>query len=147
MKKIKNKKLLLFFLITFILIIMLLSILYKYKNYTSFNFSNVNPKIFGPPLWRFLHIISFNYPHNPTFIDKLHYRQFLFSLINVIPCESCKLNYKTYLKNDLKFCHFKSKDSFSKFIYDLHNKVNLKLGKSFNKSFYEVKQYYNSMTY
>jgi hypothetical protein len=43
--------------------------------------------IWGPPMWHFLHTMSFNYPVNPTQEDKEHYRDFVLSLQHVLPCK------------------------------------------------------------
>ena len=34
----------------------------------------------GPPIWHYLHTMSFNYPVNPTAEDKKHYRDFILNL-------------------------------------------------------------------
>ena len=34
-------------------------------------------KIWGPSLWHYLHVMSFNYPVNPSKEDKDNYRKFL----------------------------------------------------------------------
>jgi len=36
--------------------------------------------VWGPSLWHSLHIISFNYPNNPTPKDKIHYRNMIINL-------------------------------------------------------------------
>ena len=42
--------------------------------------------VWGPPAWHFLHTISFNYPIHPTKKQKKEYRNFIFSLQNILPC-------------------------------------------------------------
>ena len=39
----------------------------------------MDPKIWGPPGWLFLHTITFNYPTNPTEEDKKYYKNFFYS--------------------------------------------------------------------
>ena len=51
-------------------------------------------KDWGPRLWYVLHLITFNYPENPSFIDKQHYETFFLSLQNVLPCSICREHYK-----------------------------------------------------
>ena len=46
--------------------------------------------IWGPALWHALHTISFNYPTNPTDKDKENYRDFMLSLVNILPCKYCR---------------------------------------------------------
>jgi hypothetical protein len=34
----------------------------------------------GPAIWHYLHMMSFNYPVKPTLEDKKHYREFILNL-------------------------------------------------------------------
>ena len=42
--------------------------------------------IWGPSLWHTLHVISFNYPINPTKDDKKSYKQYIYLLKKTLPC-------------------------------------------------------------
>ena len=53
----------------------------------------MNPKIWGPSAWLFLHTVTFNYPNNPTEEDKRNYLTFFNSLKHIIPCPLCKEHY------------------------------------------------------
>ena len=44
-------------------------------------------------MWQFLHIMSFNYPTNPTDEQKKDYLQFLKLLEKTLPCKWCRINY------------------------------------------------------
>ncbi|MGL5936541.1 MAG: FAD-linked sulfhydryl oxidase [Cetobacterium sp.] len=87
-----------------------------------------------------LHMISFNYPVNPTSDDKENYYSYILSLQNVLPCKSCRDNLTKNLK-ELNFSKNKleNREVFSKFIYDLHNHVNLMLGKQKYMTYEEVR--------
>ena len=50
--------------------------------------------VWGPPMWHYLHTMSFNYPVNPTPEDKKHYRDFIINLQYVLPCKYCRINLK-----------------------------------------------------
>ncbi len=77
--------------------------------------------VWGPPMWHFLHTMSFNYPVNPTVEDKKNYSKFVYNLRYVLPCKYCRINLTSNLKaNPLLDCHLKSREAFSKFIYRLH---------------------------
>lgn len=81
--------------------------------------------IWGPLMWTFLHTMSFNYPVNPTKKDKKKYRDFIFSLVHVLPCRYCRINLKNNLKKKpLLVKHMKDRESFSRYIYELHEVVN-----------------------
>lgn len=82
----------------------------------------MDPKIWGPPGWLFLHTLTFNYPNNPTKEEKENYHTFFDSLKNVIPCPICKGHYSNNLKtNPIKL---DSKDELIEWLFDIHNLVN-----------------------
>lgn len=100
-------------------------------------------KIWGPAVWHMLHTISFNYPVNPTNEDKKNYRNFILSLQNVLPCKYCRMNLKTNLKQmPLTINHMKNRDSFSRYIYDLHELVNKMLKKKSGLTYCDVRERY-----
>ena len=41
--------------------------------------------VWGPSMWHYLHIMSFNYPVNPTGEDKKNYKDFILSLRHNLP--------------------------------------------------------------
>jgi len=87
--------------------------------------------VWGPPMWHYLHTMSFNYPVNPTSEDKHNYRIFVLNLRNVLPCKYCRMNLKTNLKQmPLTMSVMKDRESFSRYIYELHELVNRMLKKS-----------------
>tara|TARA_B100001287_G_C22678536_1_gene529034 strand:+ start:2164 stop:2571 length:408 start_codon:yes stop_codon:yes gene_type:complete len=91
--------------------------------------NSIKPKIWGPHGWKFLHYVSLGYPNKPTDKDKIYYKNFYYSLQNVLPCEKCAQNYK---KNIIEYPidnHLQNRDSLVKWVIDIHNKVNYELGK------------------
>jgi len=99
--------------------------------------------VWGPAQWHFLHTISFNYPVEPSSEDKKNYRNYVLSLTNILPCKYCRMNLKTNLKQmPLKMEHMKNRETFSKYIYDLHELVNKMLHKKSNLSYCDVRERY-----
>lgn len=97
----------------------------------------------GPPMWHYLHTMSFNYPVNPTDEDKKHYRDFVLNLQYVLPCKYCRINLKTNLKQiPLNMEVMKSRDTFSRYIYNLHELVNKMLNKKSNLSYCDIRERY-----
>ena len=98
------------------------------QKFTKKHFNDSNgmlTTIWGPPLWHFLHTMSFNYPVNPTEADKHHYRRFVLNLQHVLPCKYCRINLKeNFKKMPLKYCAMKNRDTFSRYIYNLHEHIN-----------------------
>jgi len=99
--------------------------------------------VWGPPMWHYLHTMSFNYPVNPSEKDKQHYSEFIKKLQYVLPCGKCRKNLGNNFKR-LPFLksHMKSRTTFSKYIYDLHELVNAMLQKKSNLTYEEVRDRY-----
>ena len=99
--------------------------------------------IWGPLQWTFLHIMSFNYPIDPTPEDKVHYRDYILSLQHVLPCKYCRINLKTNLKTfPLTMDQMKNRESFSRYVYELHELVNRMLKKKSNLTYCDVRERY-----
>ena len=99
--------------------------------------------IWGPPLWHFLHTISFNYPISPTIEQKKHYKQFILLLKYILPCKHCRDNFKKNLKDlPLSDKVFNNRQTFSEYIYNLHELVNKMLGKKSNLTYIQVRNRY-----
>ena len=97
----------------------------------------------GPPIWHYLHTMSFNYPVNPTDHDKKNYMNFILSLQHVLPCKYCRINLKTNFKQlPLKLSDMKNRDSFSRYVYELHELINKMLNKKSNLSYCDVRERY-----
>ena len=99
--------------------------------------------VWGPSMWHFLHTMSFNYPVAPTPDQKRHYMDFILNLRNILPCKYCRMNLTNNLATrPLKMCHMESRDTFSRFVYDLHETVNRLLGKNSGLTYCDVRERY-----
>ena len=99
--------------------------------------------VWGPGIWHYLHTMSFNYPVSPTPEEKQHYRNFVLELRYVLPCGKCRKNLeKTFKKLPLTMAEMQSRDTFSKYIYDLHETVNKMLDKKSGLSYADVRERY-----
>jgi hypothetical protein len=99
--------------------------------------------VWGPSLWHYLHTMSFNYPVHPTAQDKKHYREFVQSLVHVLPCKYCRLNLvKNFKTLPLTYSDMESRDTFSRYVYKLHELINTMLGKKSNLSYCDVRERY-----
>ena len=99
--------------------------------------------VWGAPMWHYLHTMSFNYPVEPTIQNKKHYRDFVLNLRNVLPCKYCRMNLANNLKKKpLMMCHMKSRETFSRYIYELHETVNRMLNKKSNLTYCDVRERY-----
>ena len=90
-----------------------------------------DPRVWGPPLWRYLHLSAANYPKNPTVREARAMMDWLIHLPVTIPCESCGVHYRQYITRNYNrlpvICS--SRDNLFKFLVDIHNKVNERNGK------------------
>jgi hypothetical protein len=100
-------------------------------------------KIWGPIAWTLMHTISFNYPIHPTEEDKIHYRDFILNLQYVLPCKYCRMNLKNNFKQKpIKMCHMASRETFSRYVYELHELVNKMLKKKSHLTYCDVRERY-----
>lgn len=118
----------------------------KSKIYTTDDYNSGDgmlTAVWGPAMWHFLHTMSFNYPVNPSQEDKQNYMGFVKSLVYVLPCKYCRMNLKdNFKKMPITLDSMKSRESFSRYIYDLHEHVNKMLNKKSGLSFEEVQERY-----
>jgi hypothetical protein len=99
--------------------------------------------VWGPPLWHALHTISFNYPIKPTNEQKKYYFIFYNNLQNILPCKYCRENLTKNLKElPLTIEVFKSRESLSRYVYNLHELINKMLGKNSGLSYEDVRDRY-----
>ena len=101
--------------------------------------------VWGPPGWVFLHTLTFSYPEDPDVATKKHFRNFFKSLMHVLPCKYCRQSYASFCKsNSLKLSDdvFESRAKLSRWLYDIHDAVNMKLGYKDRPSFSKVKAMY-----
>ena len=99
--------------------------------------------VWGPSMWHYLHTMSFNYPVHPTCDDKKNYRDFILNLQNVLPCGKCRKNLKKNFKRlPLTMEHMESRETFSRYIYGLHEVINKMLRKKSGLTYDMVRDRY-----
>lgn len=99
--------------------------------------------VWGPSLWHFLHTISFNYPVNPTKENKKQYRDFMLNLQYILPCVYCRENLtKNYKAIPITQSDMKNRESFSRYVYELHERINKLLGKKSGLTYCDVRERY-----
>ena len=104
----------------------------------------------GPPLWHTLHIMSFNYSPERA----RRYADYFTSLEGVLPCGKCRDNFPHNIRDagwlsypefdeDNVSEPFVSRENMGRFIYNLHNAVNVATGKPVHsQSFEQVRDKY-----
>ena len=81
--------------------------------------------VWGPAAWRFLHIASFAMD---TF-NAERVVQALESFGHLLPCDECKTHYANYLNKNPPGAQIQSKEDMQKYLVNVHNAVNDRLGK------------------
>ena len=113
---------------------------YTKEDYNSNN--GMLTTVWGPPLWHFLHLMSFNYPVKPTKKQKSDYKRFICDLRNVLPCKTCRDNFVKHLEKNPIDDAMKNRNTFSRYIYCMHEKINKYLGKESGLTYKVVKERY-----
>ena len=99
--------------------------------------------VWGPSMWHYLHTMSFNYPVEPTKENKHYYKEFVKNLQYTLPCKYCRINLKNNFKaHPIKECHMKNRESFSRYVYELHELVNKMLNKKSGLKYCDVRERY-----
>ena len=86
--------------------------------------------------------MSFNYPVNPTSQDKKYYRDMIINLQYTLPCRYCEKFTKNLKNKPLQLCDMKTRETYSRFIYELHERINHQLGKTSGLSYCDVRERY-----
>ena len=91
--------------------------------------ANLDPKVWGPKFWFFLHTISLTYPNYPNTITKKKYYEFIQNLPLFLPIEEIATNFSKLLDQFPIQPYLDNKESFIKWVWFIHNKINEKLEK------------------
>ncbi len=104
----------------------------------------LDPKIWGPHYWFFLHTLAMTYPYHPNAVTKKKYYEFIQNLPLFIPVEQISKELEQMLDKYPITPYLDNRDSFVRWMHFIHNKINEKLEKpqiSLNDFFIE---YYNA---
>lgn len=103
----------------------------------------LDPKIWGPHYWFFLHTVAMTYPHHPNAVTKKKYYEFVQNLPLFIPVEQISKEFEKLIDVYPITPYLDNRDSFTRWMHFIHNKINEKLEKppiTLNDFFV---QYYN----
>lgn len=89
----------------------------------------MNPEIWGPHAWFFLHTVTLSYPENPSETDKKQMYDFFMSLSNIIPCLNCMKHFKNHLNKYPITPFLDNRDLLVSWLVMLHNMVNVSIKK------------------
>ena len=91
------------------------------------NTTGLNPGVWGPHYWFFLHTIALNYPHYPNDVTRKKYYELINNIPLFIPVESIASEFAKLLDEYPISSYLDSRDEFVRWMHFIHNKINEKL--------------------
>lgn len=90
----------------------------------------MDPEVWGPHVWIFLHSVTLSYPKNPSETDKQNIKNFFIVVPEILPCPKCRNHFRGhYSENPLTDEILSSKEKLVKWLISIHNSVNKMNGK------------------
>ena len=89
----------------------------------------LDPKIWGPHYWFFLHTLAMTYPYYPNTITKKKYYEFIQNLPLFLPVEEISSEFSKLLEHYPVSPYLDNRESFVRWMHFIHNKINEKLEK------------------
>jgi len=87
----------------------------------------LDPKIWGPQYWFFLHTFALSYPRTPNEVTKKKYYDFIQNLPLFIPIEDIGNTFSKLIDKYPVTPYLDSRDSFTRWMHFIHNKINVGL--------------------
>jgi hypothetical protein len=109
----------------------------------------LDPKIWGPHYWFFLHTLAMTYPHHPNAITKKKYYEFVQNLPLFIPVDQLSSDFSNLLDKYPVTAYLDNRESFVRWMHFIHNKINQKLEKpqiNLNEFYIQYYEEYKSNT-
>jgi hypothetical protein len=88
-----------------------------------------NPEVWGPHYWFFLHTIANTYPDIPNNVTKRKYYDLIVNMPIFIPHDKIGNMFAELLDKYPVSPYLDNRDSFVRWVYFIHNKINHHLGK------------------
>ena len=89
----------------------------------------LDPNIWGPHFWFFLHSISMSYPNRPNAVTKKKYYDFILNIPLFIPVEHISTVMSKLLDEYPVLPYLDNRESLVRWMWFIHNKINQKLEK------------------
>jgi len=105
--------------------------------------SNLDPKVWGPHYWFFLHTIAVTYPHHPNAVTKKIYYDLIQNLHVFLPIEHIAKEFSKLVEQYPITPYLDNRESLVRWMWFIHNKINETLEKpkitleNFYKEYYE----------
>ena len=89
----------------------------------------LDPKIWGPHYWFFIHTVAMTYPIRPNAVTKKKYYEFIQNLPLFIPIESISGEFSKLIDKYPVMPYLDNRESLIRWTHFIHNKINQKLEK------------------
>jgi hypothetical protein len=89
----------------------------------------LDPSVWGPHYWFFLHTLAISYPHYPNTVTKKKYYELIQNLPLFIPVETIGNDFIKLLDEYPVTAYLDNRESLIKWMHFIHNKINEKLEK------------------
>ena len=89
----------------------------------------LDPAVWGPHYWFFLHTIAMTYPHYPNAVTKKKFYDFIQNLPIFIPVEEISKEFSRLIDKYPITPYLDNRDSLVRWTHFIHNKINQKLEK------------------
>lgn len=99
------------------------------SNIPKFPQMGMSPDVWGPIFWNTMHIVSLGYNLEPSKKEQDDAVKFYKSLETMLPCGICRSHYSEFLREMPVEHAVGSRDDLIYWVFQLHNKVNVNLGK------------------
>jgi hypothetical protein len=89
----------------------------------------LDPKVWGPHYWFFLHTVAMTYPHHPNTVIKKKYFEFIQNLPLFLPVEKISGEFSKLIDKYPITPYLDNRESFVRWVHFIHNKINQKTEK------------------
>ena len=89
----------------------------------------LEPNVWGPRYWFFLHTIAHSYPTHPNEVTKRKYYDLIMNMPIFIPHSDIGNDFAEMLDKYPVTPYLDNRESFTRWVTFIHNKINHKLGK------------------
>ena len=89
----------------------------------------LDPKIWGPHYWFFIHTVAMTYPIRPNAVTKKKYYEFIQNLPLFIPVENISGEFSKLIDKYPVTPYLDNRESLIRWTHFIHNKINQKLEK------------------
>jgi hypothetical protein len=87
----------------------------------------LDPKVWGPHYWFFIHTVAMTYPIRPNAVTKKKYYEFIQNLPLFIPVENMSCEFSKLLDKYPATPYLDNRESLIRWTHFIHNKINQKL--------------------